>query len=471
MSNCGLPRGYEDQCCLNHGGMCTLDTADCRDIDRATKMRGCGFIGVNDRYLMWKYGVPYKDLNCGHCQHYRGETHGECTNPEVKPHTKGVTVNGEKTYVDSKEYYSGAHACKEFKKQEEVRKVAKQTYWTKCGREFQKNSTAVVTGYEIKDEVAYSGDIRPAGRIVDNQCRACPFVVSVKEGWPPVHKRYECRAGSEKPNHTTEWTGSLEDKNTIQIHSLDHQLLEKIKDFCENHSDLGAGYNADHMADCRRTLAISCSSNKKGIAAKRELVEKFFPVVEEEPLFDEQKCRVCGCTDNNACEGGCYWVEHDLCSSCADVPCEEDGLFYCDKDDCPFNDREWECQFDPAKHRDEQWEDDVETAVNRYACENSEVKSLFDQIVEESAIEVSEKENTCDGCSYVPVKGKDTCNTIYVNQKATEKCGWYNNPKTGKMGDLLYKIQYGEDKPIEKEEETVSETKKMLLKPRKMLPN
>lgn len=30
----------------------------------------------------------------------------------------------------------------------------------------------------------------------------------------------------------------------------------------------------------------------------------------------EQKCRVCGCTWNNACEGGCYWVEENLCSEC-----------------------------------------------------------------------------------------------------------------------------------------------------------
>lgn len=29
-------------------------------------------------------------------------------------------------------------------------------------------------------------------------------------------------------------------------------------------------------------------------------------------------CRVCGCTDDNACEGGCYWVEENLCSACAD---------------------------------------------------------------------------------------------------------------------------------------------------------
>jgi hypothetical protein len=29
-------------------------------------------------------------------------------------------------------------------------------------------------------------------------------------------------------------------------------------------------------------------------------------------------CRECGCTDDIACPGGCYWVEGDLCSECAD---------------------------------------------------------------------------------------------------------------------------------------------------------
>lgn len=30
------------------------------------------------------------------------------------------------------------------------------------------------------------------------------------------------------------------------------------------------------------------------------------------------RCRECGCTEGQACEGGCWWVEEDLCSSCAD---------------------------------------------------------------------------------------------------------------------------------------------------------
>lgn len=29
-----------------------------------------------------------------------------------------------------------------------------------------------------------------------------------------------------------------------------------------------------------------------------------------------RKCRVCGCTWEHACQGGCYWVEENLCSKC-----------------------------------------------------------------------------------------------------------------------------------------------------------
>jgi len=39
--------------------------------------------------------------------------------------------------------------------------------------------------------------------------------------------------------------------------------------------------------------------------------------VPEEILVKERKCRVCGCTDDHAWTGGCFWVEEDLCSACA----------------------------------------------------------------------------------------------------------------------------------------------------------
>lgn len=33
---------------------------------------------------------------------------------------------------------------------------------------------------------------------------------------------------------------------------------------------------------------------------------------------EPRKCRVCGCTDDHACEGGCAWVspDEDLCTAC-----------------------------------------------------------------------------------------------------------------------------------------------------------
>lgn len=41
-------------------------------------------------------------------------------------------------------------------------------------------------------------------------------------------------------------------------------------------------------------------------------------------LFDGvRRCRVCGCTDDQACEGGCYWVEPDLCSACVETDKEK----------------------------------------------------------------------------------------------------------------------------------------------------
>jgi hypothetical protein len=41
-------------------------------------------------------------------------------------------------------------------------------------------------------------------------------------------------------------------------------------------------------------------------------------------MAEGMACRVCGCTDYSACEGGCWWVPDPevlghLCSSCADA--------------------------------------------------------------------------------------------------------------------------------------------------------
>jgi hypothetical protein len=45
-----------------------------------------------------------------------------------------------------------------------------------------------------------------------------------------------------------------------------------------------------------------------------------------ERVANEGVCRVCGCTEDNACQpDGSYWVEEDLCSACV-RDLEEEGL-------------------------------------------------------------------------------------------------------------------------------------------------
>lgn len=35
-------------------------------------------------------------------------------------------------------------------------------------------------------------------------------------------------------------------------------------------------------------------------------------------VAERQQCKVCGCTEDRACPGGCYWAEDNLCSKCAE---------------------------------------------------------------------------------------------------------------------------------------------------------
>lgn len=352
----------------------------------------CGFICVTDSWTVWKFGVPFKELTCGNCHNYApGEySHGECT------------TDKDFGYLNDSRRYQGAHACKEFKKKEGGN-LAKKTYWTKCGIEFQKSTNADVTGY-IVDEA-------------NETCAACPFIIDVTEGWGDnkKHKRWECRAGSEKPKHKTEWVGSLDDKNTISINSLDHKLMEEIRQYCKQQPDISASYNTDHMADCRRTLSISCSQNKKGIAAKKELIEKFFPVkgadlheVEEV----KEDCTTCMFATDSDKSGKVKCSEHpkdgdfkstEDCpqytpaggnsvniyiddpnwddkwsgdSNEKEYPNCNSSLPVTAQDGCPFNDSDGRCLFGEETHDDE-FTADVARAVKEFGCKSENVIFLF----------------------------------------------------------------------------------------------
>lgn len=50
---------------------------------------------------------------------------------------------------------------------------------------------------------------------------------------------------------------------------------------------------------------------------KKEFPERSFFLCPECQEWWAKICKVCGCSEEDPCEGGCSWVEEDLCSACA----------------------------------------------------------------------------------------------------------------------------------------------------------
>ncbi len=88
---------------------------------------------------------------------------------------------------------------------------------------------------------------------------------------------------------------------------------------------------------------------------------------ENKESTEPRKCRVCGCTDDHACEGGCYWVEDDLCSSCvgAEEPPEREPVMSV----CPFCESQVPIQLDIAA---EGQYDPEYYAMNNCTCEDAQ---------------------------------------------------------------------------------------------------
>lgn len=136
-------------------------------------------------------------------------------------------------------------------------------YYTKCGKKFNKNTNAATTGHACEtDEL---------GVLVD-KCRSCSFPEIKRKGEVVV---YECRAGSKPPNYMNSLIGNLDDKNAIRIFSLNLGLMNLIYDYAEKDHEL-VPYWCKDSDDCRKVISITCSKNKKGIAAKKDLVGWFF---------------------------------------------------------------------------------------------------------------------------------------------------------------------------------------------------
>ncbi|MDW5300224.1 MAG: hypothetical protein SA378_08820 [Sedimentibacter sp.] len=139
-------------------------------------------------------------------------------------------------------------------------------YYTKCGKKFSKSTNAETTGYICETD--------PNGQL-NEKCRMCRFSQVRKNNQGELI--YECRAGSKPPNLMNTLEGNFNDMNALRIYSLNLDFCNEIFDYAEADPEL-VPYKCKDSADCRKVISISSSKNKKGIAAKKKLAEKFFHV-------------------------------------------------------------------------------------------------------------------------------------------------------------------------------------------------
>ena len=153
------------------------------------------------------------------------------------------------------------------------------TYICKCGRRVKKSTDASTTGKRL------------SGYAPGHECWGCPYAMPYGDfQWDESARTvsretrgYECRM-SKTLTYASEFAGSVKDKCTCRVHSLDFDFLSQvsawIKDtypdreiFDSFSKDIRA---SDYGSDGRYCLTITCTQNLKGVAAKRELFGQFF---------------------------------------------------------------------------------------------------------------------------------------------------------------------------------------------------
>lgn len=153
------------------------------------------------------------------------------------------------------------------------------TYICKCGRRVKKSTDASTTGNRL------------SGYAPGHECWGCPYAMPYgnyqwDESARTVSREtqgYECRM-SKTLTYASEFAGSIKDKCTCRVHSLDFDFLSQvsawIKDTYPDREIFGSFSKdiraSDYGSDGRYCLTITCTQNLKGIAAKRELLGQFF---------------------------------------------------------------------------------------------------------------------------------------------------------------------------------------------------
>lgn len=153
------------------------------------------------------------------------------------------------------------------------------TYICKCGRRVKKSTDASTTGNRL------------SGYAPGHECWGCPYAMPYgnyqwDESARTVSREtqgYECRM-SKTLTYASEFAGSIKDKCTCRVHSLDFDFLSQvsawIKDTYPDREIFGSFSKdiraSDYRSDGRYCLTITCAQNLKGVAAKRELLGQFF---------------------------------------------------------------------------------------------------------------------------------------------------------------------------------------------------
>ncbi len=153
------------------------------------------------------------------------------------------------------------------------------TYICKCGRRVKKSTDASTTGNRL------------SGYAPGHECWGCPYAMPYgnyqwDESARTVSREtqgYECRM-SKTLTYASEFAGSIKDKCTCRVHSLDFDFLSQvsawIKDTYPDREIFGSFSKdiraSDYGSDGRYCLTITCTQNLKGVAAKRELFGQFF---------------------------------------------------------------------------------------------------------------------------------------------------------------------------------------------------
>lgn len=147
------------------------------------------------------------------------------------------------------------------------------TYICKCGRQVKKATNADNTGNRDTEG-----------------CKGCPYLLPwgpdkyiEGQGFTKDVQGYECRM-SPTISYTTTYRGQANDKCTLHILSLDLDFLDEVQAWIyDNAADtLSAGFSRGSMRGIdfsdkgRYSLSISCTQNKKGMAAKAALLDRFF---------------------------------------------------------------------------------------------------------------------------------------------------------------------------------------------------